>query len=194
MKEKALTLIVGVIEAWTIKSWLVCHDLRSMMDISSVNTKLQMEDYIHNDTNISFFVIRLFHNKLTGLFINMLDKYLKFWDVRFTSNVFSLIGVMGIFLGLWQVGIYKMPRLVKFFIFAALVLWPLPFSLNLLHIEFVYKLLLFITPYYILSLFGIWSFLQTNKKYTFTAVIILSLISMWWFLLLPREVEYFCVK
>jgi hypothetical protein len=194
MKEKLLIVTVGIIELMTIKSWLVCHNLQSMMDISSVNTKLQLEDYIHSDTNTSFFVIRFFHNKITGLFINTLDKYLKYWDIRFTSNVFSLIGVLGIFLGLWRVGQSKIKRIYKILIFVLVIVWPLPFSLNVLHISFVYKFLLFIMPYYILSLFGVWKFIKTHKKYTFTVVILLSLLSIWWFILLPREIAYFCVK
>jgi hypothetical protein len=194
MKEKLLISVVAIIELITIKSWLVCHDLRSMMDISSVNTKLQLEDYIHNDTNTSMFVIRFFHNKISGLVINILDKYLKFWDIRFTSNVFSLVGVFGIVLGLWELGNYRIKILYKIILFLLLVIWPIPFSLNFLHFAFEYKIFIFVFPYYILSLFGIWCFLQRNKKFTFSIVILLSLLSIWWLILLPREIEYFCVK
>lgn len=194
MREKIVVLIVATVEIITLKSWMVCHNFRSMMDISSVNTRLQLEDYIHNDTNTSLFVIRLFHNKVVGFAVNILDKYLKFWDIRFTSNVFSLVGVFGIALGFWYLLMAKIKLVYKVPLLCLLVIWPMPDALNLVHLPFLSKLLLFTFPYYLLSCLGIYQFIRRYKLYGILVVGVLILLSLWWLVLLPKEVDYFCVK
>lgn len=194
MKAKILTLIVAGIELLTIKLWLICTDFRSMMDMSSVNIKLQLEDYIHNDTGSSMLLIRFFHNKLTGLVVNMLDKYLKYWDIRFISNIFSLVGVFGMVAGIWYLLHANIAKKYKIFFFCILIVWPIPYVLHGISLTFTYKIFIFYFPYFILSLFGIWSYLRSNNRYAYIVVILLSFISVWWFLLLPREISYFCTQ
>ena len=195
MKNKIISLTVLIIELSTARFWLGCRDFRSLVYLSSVNTKLQLEEYIHNDTGVSFFLVRLFHNKLIGLCVNILDRYLKFWDIRFTSNTFSFIGVFGFIFFVWYLVTSKLKLIYKIIILVIIFLWPLLLIFFEIHTEFLYKFLLFIFPYYIFSTIGIWQFLERKRGWKRLIIItVLCIVSLWWFIILPKEVAYFCIK
>lgn len=195
MKQKIIVGVVAVIELVTFRFWLGCKDIRDMMNLSSVNIKLQLEDYIHTDTQSSLLSVRFFHNKITGLVVNTLDKYLKYFDIRFVSNSLSIIGVFGLILGVWYLLTRNTKVLYKVFILLLLFLWPLPYVFNLIHLPFLYKFLLLNLPYYAVSLYGVLSFLQrAQSRYRILFVLLLCLISIWWLVILPTEVTYFCVR
>src|SRR6185437_14492118 len=101
--RNSILILTAFVEALTLWAWLACKSFTDIFHHTSINLTLQLDDYIHSDKGTSILFTRLFHNKVTQILIDYLRFYLQFWDVRFGSNWFSLIGYFGIFAGFYYI-------------------------------------------------------------------------------------------
>ncbi|HWY78895.1 MAG TPA: hypothetical protein VNW29_00900, partial [Candidatus Sulfotelmatobacter sp.] len=103
-KVKIITIILtGIVEFLTLGVWLTCKNFADIFHHSSINLTLQMEDYVHAEKGTSLLLTRVFNNKFIVNSNDLLRFYFQFWDIRFGSNWFSLIGYFGIFAGFYYI-------------------------------------------------------------------------------------------
>src|SRR5258708_1808414 len=101
--KSSLIILTGITEFLTLQMWFACQNFTGIFHHSSINLNLQIEDYVHNEKGTSLFLTRLFTNKLTDQIINLFRFYMQFWDIRFGSIWFSLLGYLGILFGFYYV-------------------------------------------------------------------------------------------
>src|SRR5579863_7973021 len=97
--KKIIIIFTAVIEFATLQAWFICEKFTDIFHYSSINLAYQLDDYINPFSGFPLWFVRLFHNKFVEISINFLRFYFQFWDVRFGSIWFSLIGYFGIFVG-----------------------------------------------------------------------------------------------
>jgi hypothetical protein len=196
MFKKILIIAVLIMELLPIKQWLLCKQFKDFIHFPATNVELYTKGLINNDSGIPFFIIRFFHNKVVVSVDILLKNYFNFWDIRFATNMFSVIGYFGIILGVWYTLTrkFKMSKYLKG-ILVYILLIPFVEIMFEYHIDFVYKLIFIILPIQAFSFFGIWQFLNVNKGIFRTMVIVvLILISMWYGAILQPDIFDYCVK
>lgn len=96
-----LLVIVLLVELLTIRFWLVCNKLADFFHFSFFDLTLRLDEAAHNDIGVPIFVVRTFHNKTLGTFVDVYKNFLHFWDILFLVNFISIVGVIGIFFAVW---------------------------------------------------------------------------------------------
>lgn len=196
MFKKISVVVVFIVELFVEKQWFLCRQFKDFIHLASTNQSLSLVGLIHNDQGQSLFIVRLFHNKV-GVFLDLFFRYyLKFWDDRFLLNLLSVVGFIGIVLGIWYLmaGNFKNKKyLWVFFIF--LLVLPLVEIIFQPIVSFEYKIILLTLPFQIFSLFGIWQFLGKSRN-NLRVLLIISLIflSIWWMSILNPDIYLYCVK
>src|SRR5947199_669682 len=103
MKNKILTAIVLLIETVTGSFWITCQKLADKFYFSSYDVALKLDELVHNDVGYATYTVRFFHNKPSIFSIEILNRYLQFWDIQFDVLYFSIVGYFGILYGFWHV-------------------------------------------------------------------------------------------
>lgn len=191
MIKKLLILIAVGIEINSLRLFLSCRDFSGQFHFSALDMRLKLEEAIHNDVGYSTNLARAFHNKAAFTANQVLVNYLHFWDIRFGAIYFSLVGYFGIFSGFW----YLAKRKGKFSRILLILLLILPFiEVFRLISEFQIRFLLLSIPYLLLSVYGLWQFIRTNKKKGLITIVILVVLSFWYQSVFSNDVFLNCDK
>lgn len=195
-KIKYLVLLFSAgIEYFALQTWFVCKDFTGIFHHSSINLALQLDDYIHAEKGTSLLLTRLFNNKVVIVFLDFFRFYLQFWDVRFGSIWFSLIGYSGILFGFYYLFSAKKKTIYHWIALGLILLLPLIEIYGEPHVSLLIKSSYLWLPFSSFSLYGIYQFLSYgNIKKRLIIVSVIIVISLFWFLFLPYDTPRYCVK
>lgn len=193
--KKIAIILVALAEYFTLQGWLICKNFSDIFHMSSINITLQIDDFTHAEKGSPVLLTRIFNNKLIDGFLDILRFYMQFWDVRFGSNWFSIIGYFGILSGFYYLISNKKKSIFHWFTLFLLVLMPLSEILLALHIPFVIKITYTWLPFSLFSLYGIYQFLNHGIfKKRLIIVLVFLLLSIWWLTYLPYNLPRYCVS
>jgi hypothetical protein len=192
MKNKILTAIVLLIEIVTGSFWITCQKLSDRFYFSSYDVVLKIDELVHNDVGYATYTVRFFHNKLPLYSIEIINRYLQFWDLRFDVLYFSIVGYFGILYGFWHLLRKENKSYKTWAVLIGLLLLP---TIEIFHLilPFAARMVVLFVPYYLFSLFGIWQFLKKHKRLGLFVVIGLILLSIWYTAVFQKEIfRNFC--
>jgi hypothetical protein len=188
-------IFTAIIEFLTIKAWYACANFTGIFHYSASNAQLQLEDYIYTEKDTPFVLIRLFNNKITVNFLDLLRYYLQFWDIRFGTFWFSLIGYFGILAGFYYFITLKKKKYYHWLFLLLLFILPWIEIIHPPHFSILIKSIYLWLPYCIFSFFGIYQYLTHGKfKKRLTIFIIILAVSIWWLVFLPYGMSAYCSK
>jgi hypothetical protein len=185
--------IIGILffEIFLISLWLPCQRIFEKLYFSSFDVLLKLDESIHNDIGYNTFLARFFHNKIIVSSTEIVNKYMLFWDIRSGLLLFSIIGYFGILYGFWTL-LTKEKKTIKLWLaICILLLLPLIEIFNL-PIPRVIRFVITTGPLYLFSLYGLWQFSIRYKKHGFIILILLAVISIWYFLVMQHDITTYC--
>ena len=185
--EKLLITITVLLQLYILQLWLVCQRFADGFHFSAFDTKLIIEQGIHNDGGTTTHIARFFHNKLDISLTEIIGKYLQFWDFRFLILFISLIGIFGLFSGLWYLVQSKKKRSRIWIIITVLTILPL-IEVFKISMPFWLRLFILYLPYVSFSLYGLWQFMQHHTYWGKVIVLILLVISIWYILIFQNDI------
>lgn len=191
--KKVLLLLIICFEVLSQFLWRSCQNFKFISGFSSYDISLKLEDTIHNDTNMSFIIIRFFHNKITLTLSEILKQYLLLWDFRLIIDLVSFIGLVGVIFSFWYIFAEKKKTIRIAFItlvIAPVIIVFLPGG------AFAASKLLLSAIFFVLSLYGWIRFLQPKKISTTRLIVLLVafLISFFYYSANLDTTAYFCLK
>jgi hypothetical protein len=195
-KLKIIAMILtGAIESVTLNSWLLCKNFTDIFHHSSINLNLQIEDYVHAEKGTSLVMTRVFNNKIIDSLINLLRFYFQFWDIRFGSNWFSIVGYFGIFAGFYYITVNNKKKFIHWTLLILIILLPWIEILIEPHVSLIVKSLYLWVPFILFSMYGIYQFLNHGKiKTRVVILLLLILFSLWWLAYLQYDIPRYCVR
>jgi len=189
--KRILLLIILIISISQISSWFGCRDFKDAFHFLKYSVLLELDNLVHNDTDLPFALIRAYHNKVIQTVINIFSAYLRFWDILFLVNLLLPIGILGLLWGLLDGSKVKIVQILT--IIASI----LPF-VEIFFKPFIYfpiKIILLSLPILIISIYGISIFLKEKRgKLSYLIVTATLLLSIWWRFVMPAEIWSFCLK
>lgn len=194
MIKKLSLLLILAVELITLRYWFLCQQFKSFIHLSSQNVGLRVDELIHNDGNTPLLLVRLLHNKIIVFILDIFRIYLQFWDIRFATNLFSIVGYFGIFCGFYYLILSKIKNSYKIILSLFLLLLPFVEIVFEPNLNFILKLFLLVLPYWLFSLFGIYQFcINGNRPQRVLIIGFLISLSLWWTVLLSHEIGNYCV-
>jgi len=191
--KKIILVITAIIELLTLKAWFVCESFTDIFHYSSINLTYQLEIYINPFKGTPIWFIRLFHNKFIQIPINFLRFYLQFWDVRFGSIWFSLIGYFGILAGVYYIVSNKKKTVYHWLVLIILMILPCFEIILAPQIAIPFKSLYLWFPFILFSLYGIYQFLTHGKgKKRLMVIFLLLLLSLLSIFFISSEFSRYC--
>lgn len=188
-------LLASAIEYLTLHSWFVCKNFSDIFHHTSINLTLQLTDYIHEEKGTTIIVTRLFNNKYVEGTLDFLRFYIQFWDVRFGSIWFSLIGYSGIIFGFYYLFATKKKTVFHWTILLVILALPLIEIYAEPRISIVVKSIYFWLPFVIFSLYGMYQFLSHgNIKKRLIIMGIIIIVSILWLMFIPYDMPRYCIK
>lgn len=200
MIKKLILFAIIFTELIVIKPWTPCVSLKNEFNFSYKQLTIEIDDAIHNDSNLPIVYTRFFHNKPVFLIRTIINKWLNFFDINFLINSMSPIGFFGLLLGFWYIVISKK---ILVFSYIALFIVIIPFfeivlfyNSNIL-LKFIYIFL----PRILLSVWAFNKFLSdkistANKQYYFLGeytkeffIIVIIFFSILWFSLFQDNIK-----
>lgn len=188
-------ILSGITELMTLRIWWICKNFTDLLHHSSINLNLQIEGYVHAEKGPSLFMTRMFNNKLIDNLIDLLRFYLQFWDVRFGTNWFSLLGYLGIFAGFYYIFSNKEKTIYHWLILIVLSLLPWIEIILEPHIAILLKSLYLWLPFSLFSLYGIYQYIthgNTIKRLALLGIFIIVSLCLIFFL--PNSFSRYCVR
>jgi hypothetical protein len=193
--KSILILLSVTVELLTLRVWFVCKNFTDIFHHTSINLTLQLDGYIHADKGTPFILTRLFHNKLIQIIIDYIRFYLQFWDVRFGSNWFSLIGYFGIFAGFYYILVSKNKKIYHWGALSSILLLPFIEIIVEPQVNIVIKSIYLWVPFMLFSLYGLYQFLSHgDSKKRLSFLILLLIISLLWIIYLPPGINRYCIR
>lgn len=193
--KSLLIIISAIVEFVTLQVWFVCIRFTNIFHYSALNIPYQIDSSLNSYHGMPMKVARLFHNKLIQIPIDILRLYLQFWDIRFGTNWFSLVGYFGIFSGLYYFITNKKKKGYHWVAIIILAILPCIEIFITINASLVIKSLYLWLPYCIFSLYGIYQFItHGNLKKRMIIVGVLLVLSIWWILIMPRTILNYCVS
>lgn len=191
MIKKITIILIFFIEVWTTRLWLICSKFADFFHFSYFDMQLKIEEAVHNDKGFPSAIARIFHNKIVFFFHDTSSSYMRFWDIRFGAGFFTIIGYFGLFCGFW----YLLKSKIKFNKLIAIIYLLIPFTevFRLIH-SYQIDLIILSFPYQIISLYGIWNFIQQYNKKGLALVVVLIILSIWYIYALPQDILLSCFK
>jgi hypothetical protein len=193
--KKIIIIIIACIDLITLNAWFVCQRFTDIFSYSSLNISYQIDTYINSFDGMPRWYAHLLHNKVIQVPIDFIRLYFQFWDIRFGTNWFSIIGYFGILVGFYYFVINKKKKLYHWIILFVLLLLPVVEILFSPPISFQLKGIYLWIPFILFSFYGIYQFLsQGDLKKRYIFILILIALSIWWFLLLPHNIAPYCIR
>jgi len=192
--KSIIVILSAIVEVLTLQAWFICKAFTDIFHRTSINLALQLDDYIHADKGTPLLFTRLFHNKLIQIVFDYLRFYLQFWDVRFGSNWFSLIGYFGIFSGFYYILANKKKKIYHWIAVIIILLLPFIEIIGEPQVNIVIKSVYLWTPFILFSFYGLYQFLSHgNRTVRFIVVLLLLLISFLWLITLHNGIVRYCI-
>src|SRR5260221_6889228 len=155
-----LIILAGITEYLTLQMWFACKDFTDIFHHSSINLTLQIEDLVHAEKGTSLFLTRLFTNKITDEVLDLLRFYMQFWDIRFGSIWFSLLGYLGILFGFYYIFANTKKKWYHWVMLTMLLVLPWIEIMIEPHVSILIKSIYLWFPFSLFSLYGIYQFLS----------------------------------
>jgi hypothetical protein len=194
-KEISLFLIL-IFQLIPVNVWFSCKSFLDNIHFSYYDLQLQLIELNSRDaSSSSVYVTRFFHNKATQFVLDVYKRYTQFLDIRLFVTLMTFVGVFGILLAFWYfLGSKKKDVRVGILILISFLTPLVEVVLNP-DIPFMFKFIIFIVPFEILSLYGHYQFLKQKKaKILIPIYFVLIIFSILWLFTLPDLVYSFCVK
>lgn len=195
---KLITIfIVWFVELFAFQRWFGCWLFQSNFYFTKETLSIQIINATNADKGMPLFIVRALHNKALALPWGLGQTLLQYWDSRFLVEFIGFIGAIGIGLAVWYL-VTKSRRNYFFWgIFGIAILFALIEMFFMPHIVYAWKMYAFGLVYQLLSLFGIWKFLDKKNnhlKWRYIIVFIFCLISLLSVWLFPLQYQMFCLK
>src|SRR5581483_9437747 len=97
--NKLLLFLTLCVELMAAYHWRLCTQFKFLDPFSLFDVSLKVDDFVHNDNGLPFWLIRVFHNKIDVAFFEIIKKYLLWWDPKLVFEIVSVIGLIGVILG-----------------------------------------------------------------------------------------------
>lgn len=181
MKPKFIFIVLAVIELLFLKQWFTCVKFASQFYFSAFDLKLRLIEAIHNDGDVPLFIVRLFHNKILGTFLDVYNNYVSYWEITFIIQLLSFVGAFGLFCCIWYLFREKRNRWMLI-LFAIALFMPFVEIFAILHVSFVFRLALIVIPLFAMSFLGWREFLESEERFKYWLFILLMILSLIWLL------------
>lgn len=173
--------------------WLTCKQFQGILQYSQNAFTLHLEEYIHNDKEVSLLLTRIIHNKITVFTSDFLNTYLRFFDSNFLFSFLTIVGVFGFLLGLWYV---KEKRKNKIYLGLVVLVMVIPFIEVAFSsfLPYLIRLLLIWISFQSLAFSGLTTFLIKAGKNKLIFFSILLAFSFSWIVVFADKMMLFCIK
>ena len=198
MKKKiallVLLLIILVVEIAYLAFWLIhCKNFQEVLHVDFSTLALQLKGEAGQDSGVSLFITRFFHNKPVDAVLLVIKTYFRFWDFILFGKLFPFLGSFGILAAGYYFFASNVKRLRYWILFIIFLLLPFVELFFSAKIPFLIRIGLFYAFFGFISLFGIKKFIQ-SQRWSWVIVLILALISIWWFLVSDFNLATFCYQ
>lgn len=189
-----LSLIIYLsMSIYQLTQWLGCNQFTGMFHFSYSTFALHSQEYIHNDEGFAVLLTRILHNKISVLFPDILNPYLRFFDFQFLTHFLTTAGVFGLLVGVWYVWEHKQKKL---FSIIGLLILCVPLVLIFFYASIPYHLqalLLWITLQ-VFIIYSIYTFLIKNKRKGLLFFIGILLLNSIWISVFSNQLQMYCMK
>lgn len=192
MKKIVLLIIIAVVEFFAIKSWFACTRFADFFHFSLLDLSLRIDEASHNDVGIHIAVVRTFHNKALGAFVDSYKIFLHYWDILFLANFVSIVAVIGTLLAVWYLFQKNSQKRYVIALFLFLIIAQVTEIFLKPNINFVIKAFCLFIPLLIISLIGWNEFIKQNKKRCIWVILVLCFVSIWWLLTFNQAISTYC--
>lgn len=189
--KKLILFLSIVFPLYSFSLWKKCVDFASVYHFSRYDLELQLTDAIHTDTG-PLILTRIFHNKPVFLLLDIFKRYTSLLDINLFVSILSLVGIVGVGLGIWYLLSYKKSYLSGFLILLIL-LFPLVVVVNP-SLPFKFLLPLFFSPFFLLGAYGHYKFIEENrlKKVLPIFYLVLFILSLLMIFAYPQSAYTYC--
>lgn len=176
-----------------LSRWFSCTNFKPEYHFSIYDLKLVSDNLIHNDKNVSFYLIRFYHNKITLFITSLYTSYLLFWDIKFITDLFLFPGFAGIIFGvIYGYKIILQRIWLKILILTMLAVPVIEYITNPA-VYFPIKISIYAVPFVLFSLFGNIILIEKYKgNKIFIILTVLLILSVWWNIYSPYNYKSFC--
>lgn len=190
--RKIILLVSILFPLYSVTLWKKCLDFASVYHFSRYDLELQLIDAIHTDTG-SLIVTRIFHNKPVFLLLDIFKRYTLVLDVNLLVSMLSLVGVVGVVLGLWYL-LSQRRKYLSCLLILVLMLLPLIVVINP-GVPFKFLLPMFFVPFFLLSALGHYRFIEEYrlKKMLLIFYLVLFILSLVMVIAYPQSAYTYCV-
>lgn len=197
IKLYSILLLVWLTEIFAYKRWFGCWLFQTNFYFTKESLNISIINATNADKGMPLLLVRALHNKLFALPWGLSQSLLQYLDIRFLIEFVGFVGAVGVILAIWYLCTKSRKNYFFWGVFGLSVLFALIEMFFQPHIIYAQKLIAFGIPYQLLSLFGVWIFLQDKNsflkwRYSLIAVLcLLTLLSVWLF---PLQYQMFCLK
>jgi hypothetical protein len=193
--KKLIIFTILLLSVTNLIPWFDCRGFKDDFHFSKYKVSDQLDDAIHNDTNLSFGLIRIYHNKPLFYLLNVVKRLYLFLDLNLTVNLVSIAGTAGLLSGVYYCLKERKSRKVLMIILIYLMIFLLAEIISSSKMFYPLKLIIFTLPYHLLSYLGYQNITRGKsvKKGLIIILVILVCVSVWWqATLLDQEVFNYC--
>lgn len=191
MKQKIILIIIFCVELLSLKSFTACEKFKE--HYSTLDLELRLIEGIHADSAVSILETRIFHNKVLYTFLDTFNIYLGYLNISFLTSFISLVGAVGLLLGIYYWVKNKKKPLYSKILLSLLIIMPLLEILNLIRTDMTIKVAIFSLPFIFWSLYGYYHHLQKPDKKKYILVSILIVLSIWFIAAGGQNLQNFCL-
>lgn len=194
-KNIIVVFIVWITELFALKQWAGCWHFIDHFYFTQQTLSLTLLDTINAEKGLPLLFIRLLHNKVFGLVWGIIQTILQYWDIRFLIEFLGIIGGIGVYLGLWYLFTKRKKSLWVWLVCLLICVLSFIELFFIPHIQYKLRIVPLALAFQILSLFGIWHFLQKKRELIVISIIVgLIIFTILSFMLTPVSYQLFCLK
>jgi len=196
MKRNVLViLLVSFTEITTFSRWFSCWLFQNEFYFTFQNLTTQLLVSSNEEKGLPLILIRILHNKITGILWGFGVTFLQYIDIRFVMTLLGIAGAIGLYMGFW----YFFTKNIKNYYLWTLLILLVAFSLIEMffvpRINFAYRIIPLALALGSLSLVGVWEFIRLgNKKIRVSIMIVLIVLSLCSLILFPHDLYIMCLK
>lgn len=187
-----ILIFLLILFGYLFKTHLSCANYNGNFHYSSHVVSFHLNELISNEYQVSIFIVRLFHNKITIFLFDIFNRYIQFFNIFYLINIISLAGLFGLFYFYFSFFAQKTEN--KFIKTFGIFILLLPFLeiFQLTKQEFFLKILYLIIPYQIAAFIGFSFFLKQKKRVSYSIYFLLLITSIGWIIVFQNEALSFC--
>lgn len=195
MSFKYVTLIfLLILFGYLFKTHLSCTNYNGNFHYSSHVVSFHLNELISSEDQVSIFIVRLFHNKITIFLFDIFNRYIQFFNIFYLINIIGLAGLFGLFYFYFYFSFFTQKPENKFIKAFGVFILLLPFLeiFQLAKQEFFLKILYLIIPYQTAAFIGFSFFLKQKKRVSYGIYFLLLITSIGWIIVFQNEALSFC--